>query len=157
MKPLSKVKLDLLTSEPKTNKKHNLTKNQYQGLKDRSYNPHVVIKKTDRGSAIVVMNTNDYSREALFQLIKRDNFIPIESDPTEQFCSDIRKVLTSMLESDIIDDDTFEFLSVSQARAGIFYLLPKIHKPDIPGRPIYSSNKHPTENIGRFVDYQIQK
>ena len=62
-----------------------------------------------------------------------------------------------MLEGDIIDDDTFQFLNVSQARSGRFYLLPNIHKPDIPGRPICSSNKYTTENISRFVEYHIHK
>ena len=101
------------------------------------------------------MNTNDYIREALRQLTNRDNYIPLDSDPTEQFGSDIRKVLNSILEGDIIVDNTFQFLNVYQARAERFYLLPKIHKPDIPGRAIYSSNKHPTENISRFVEYHI--
>ena len=60
-----------------------------------------------------------------------------------------------MLGCDIIDDYTFEFLNVSQV--GRFHLLPKIHKPDILCRSICSSNKHPTENISRFVEYNIQK
>ena len=90
--------------EPKTNKKHNLTKKQYLSLKTLSENPHLVIKKADKGSAIVVMNTNDYIREALYQVTNRDNYIALDSDPTEQFCSGIRKVLTSMLEGDIIYD-----------------------------------------------------
>ena len=86
------------------------------------------------------MNMSDYITEAQRQLTNTDNYIPLDSDPTEQFCLDIRNVLTSMLERDIIDDDTFNFLNVSQARAGRFYWLPKIHKPDIPSRPICSSN-----------------
>ena len=38
-----------------------------------------------------------------------------------------------------------------------FYLLPKIHKKDIPGRPICSSINHPTSNISKFVDEHIKK
>ena len=36
-------------------------------------------------------------------------------------------------------------------------MLPKIHKKDIPGRPICSSNGHPTERISQFVDHHIRK
>jgi hypothetical protein len=36
-------------------------------------------------------------------------------------------------------------------------MLPKIHKFGIPGRPICSSNNHPTERISRFVDAHIRK
>ena len=40
-------------------------KKQYQGLKDLSENLHLVIKKADKGSITVVMNSkNDYMREA---------------------------------------------------------------------------------------------
>ena len=62
-----------------------------------------------------------------------------------------------MLDSDITDNDTFDLLNVPNARAERFYLLPKIHKRDIPGRPICSTNNHPTENINRFVEHHICK
>ena len=40
-------------------------------------------------------------------------------------------------------------------RAGRFYILPKIHKQGNPGRPLISSNGHPTERISEFVDYHL--
>ena len=39
---------------------------------------------------------------------------------------------------------------------GCFYILPKIHKQGNPGRPIISSNGHPTERISEFVDYHLK-
>ena len=36
------------------------------------------------------------------------------------------------------------------------FKLPKIHKPGNPGRPIVSSNSHPTERISQFVDYHLK-
>ena len=41
-------------------------------------------------------------------------------------------------------------------RISRLYLLPKLHKPGIPGRPILSSCGSPTENISRFVDYFLR-
>ena len=38
-------------------------------------------------------------------------------------------------------------------RISRLYLLPKLHKPVIPGRSIISSCGSPTKNISRFVDY----
>ena len=37
-----------------------------------------------------------------------------------------------------------------------FYLLPKIHKPDNPGRPVVSSIDCHTEKISHFVDHHLQ-
>ena len=38
-----------------------------------------------------------------------------------------------MLESDLINEDTFDYLTIAKPRAGRFYMymLPKIHQPDI--------------------------
>ena len=41
-------------------------------------------------------------------------------------------------------------------KAGRFYLLPKIHKVNKPGRPIVSANGHPTEKISKFVDFHLR-
>ena len=55
------------------------------------------------------------------------------------------------------DSKTFNFLRADpNARIPIFYLLPKIHKPNIPGRPIISGCGSPTDNLSAFVDYHIK-
>ena len=45
----------------------------------------------------------------------------------------------------------------SSYRMSYFYILPKIHKPGIPGRPIVSSCKYPTSQISAFVDHFLQQ
>jgi hypothetical protein len=40
-----------------------------------------------------------------------------------------------------------EYLTPEDPKPGRFYLLPKIHKENNPGRPIVSANGHPTEKI----------
>ena len=43
-------------------------------------------------------------------------------------------------------------LIVTTPQTSRFYLLPKIHKPDPPGRPIVSACNCPTESIAAFLD-----
>lgn len=38
---------------------------------------------------------------------------------------------------------------------GCFHLLPKMHTPGSPGRPIVSSNNMSTENVLEFINYPI--
>ena len=45
------------------------------------------------------------------------------------------------------DDKTMEYLTPEDLKPGGFYLLPKIHKENKPGRHIVSANGHPTEKI----------
>ena len=50
-----------------------------------------------------------------------------------------------MKENSHIDKNTFDYLKPDKPQVGRFYLLPKIHKVNNPGRPIVSANGHPTE------------
>ena len=53
------VKQEILKSKTKKTKHNNLTKQERIGLKELKDNPHIVIKKADKGSAVVVMNTTE--------------------------------------------------------------------------------------------------
>ncbi|XP_071138766.1 uncharacterized protein [Mytilus edulis] len=56
-----------------------------------------------------------------------------------------------------IDDKPLEYLKPENPKPGRFYLLPKIHKANNPGRPIVSANGHPTEKISEFVDFHLRQ
>ena len=49
-----------------------------------------------------------------------------------------------------------EYLTPEDPKPGRFYLLPKIHKENNPGRPIVSANGHPTEKISEFIDFHLR-
>ena len=74
--------------------------------------------------------------------------------------ADIQKRVTfyvnRMHKDKLIKDKTKQYLIQSDVKPGRFYILPKIHKPGNPGRPIVSSNSHPTERLSHFVDYHLQ-
>ena len=55
-----------------------------------------------------------------------------------------------------IDEQTWKYLICTDIEPARFYLLPKIHKPGCPGRPIVASNGTPTEKISHFVDYHLR-
>ena len=54
-----------------------------------------------------------------------------------------------------LDKETMKCLLSEEMRTSLFYILPKIHKPWNPGRPIVSSCGAPTEEISLFVDYHL--
>jgi hypothetical protein len=65
------------------------------------------------------------------------------ADPTEEFSTKITQELKIMKENSHIDKNTFDYLKPDKPKVGRFYLLPKIHKVNNPGRPIVSANGHP--------------
>ena len=74
--------------------------------------------------------------------------------------ADIQKRVTfyvnKMHTDNYVNDKTKQYLIQTDVKPGRFYILPKIHKPGSPGRPIVSSNNHPTERISHFVDHHLQ-
>ena len=66
------------------------------------------------------------------------------------------KTLTKMREKGLISDKNFEHLNPANCTEARFYMLPKIHKKSVSGRPICSSVNHPTSRISKLVDEHIK-
>ena len=151
------VKQEILKCRPKYNKHDNLTKEERRGLRTLRENPHITIKKADKGSVVVVMNTTDYLREGYRQLQDENFYQKVPNDMTNQISDKIADTLITMKSLNLITEKNFDFLNIKNPKEARFYLLPKIHKKDVPGRPICSSIQHPTAHISKFVDEHIKK
>ena len=77
----------------------------------------------------------------------------LSADPTSQYSTEVKQCVDSMFKRGLIEKKAKNFLVPKRPRAARFYLLPKIHKPANPGRPIVASNGARTENISRFTDH----
>ena len=109
-----------------------------------------------QGSAVVIMNTTDYLCEGYRQLSDSNFYTKLKEDPTQKISDKICQTLTQMKNCKLITEKNFDYLNIKDPKAGRFYLLPKIHKKQVPGRPICSSIGHPTCNISKFVDAHIK-
>ena len=116
----------------------------------------IVIKPTNKASAVVVLSREDYVMKAEQQLNDTNYYQKLENDPTSAFAEEIKRTVIAMFDRGLINKHTKDFLAPRSPKIASLYLLPKLHKPDIPGRPIVASNGSPTENISCFVDYFLQ-
>ena len=70
---------------------------------------------------------------------------------------EIYTFLTYLNTNYYINDDLFNFLEPNNPpRTPIFYMLPKIHKPNNPGQPIISGCDSPTANLSVYLDYYLK-
>jgi hypothetical protein len=135
---------------------NNLTPAEKCALQELKQRDDIVIKPADKDSTFVVMDQVDFLEEANRQLTMQDVYKKLNSDPTEEFGTKLTQELKIMNETSHIDNDTFDYLKPDKPKAGRFYLLPKIHKVNNPGRSIVSANGHPTEKITEFVDFRLR-
>ena len=79
------------------------------------------------------------------------------SDLTNKVQERVKAYTTRQHKDNLIDYETLKYISSnSKPKAGRSYILPIIHKQGNPGRPIISSNGHPTGRISEFVNYHLK-
>ena len=149
------VEHDILNLPPKP-VRDNLTTRERHALKQLSQRTDIIIKAADKGSGTVIMDRDWYINECLRQLNDTKFYRLLNTDITKDIQSRIQFYIKGLHKDNIIDDKTKRFLTQTDPKPGRFYILPKIHKHGNPGRPIVSSNAHPTERISQFVDYHLK-
>ncbi|KXJ09041.1 hypothetical protein AC249_AIPGENE26933 [Exaiptasia diaphana] len=144
-------------THPNTHKT-NISREERTALHHLSRLQDTVIKPADKGGSLVLWPVDMYTQEAHRQLSNTLHYQTIDYNPITGLVEEISYYLLELLRDNIIDKHTYEYLlPPSPPRTPLFYMLPKIHKPDIPGRPIISGCDSPTEKLSTFVDHFLKQ
>ena len=121
-------------------------------------NKETNLKKADKGSTTVVMNTIDKIQEGQIQIKDQNNYRPLDNPMVKETHSKVSCLITDLYHGNHIDNMTKKWLSQkpNPPRIPEFYTLTKIHKPVITGRLIISGCDGPTERISSFFDTLLQ-
>ena len=112
-------------------------------MKTLAKNKNLVINSPDKGRGVVIMNRDDYLQKMLQILNDSSKFIKLPN--LNSFLTTLRledlvnKFLNKLCKAGIISDEQYKKLYVSDSSPGILYGLPKIHKPNLPMRPILAA------------------
>ena len=137
--------------------KSNLSFEEKNTLDELISNTDIIIKPADKGGKIVLWDRNDYIKEAHRQLNDQTYYTQIDHNPLADLILEISSFISYLYRHNYINYQLFSFLDPkSSARIPIFYLLPKIHKPGTPGRPIISGCDSPTTKLSIFIDYYLK-
>ena len=117
----------------------NITKEEAQSLAEiRKDHPRVILT-ADKGVALVVIGRVDYNNKAQKLLEDRGTYREIKTDPTNKLKNKLVNLLKNTKAEGGISDKLYKKMHPTGAVAPKSYGLPKIHKRDIPLRPIVSS------------------
>jgi hypothetical protein len=145
-----RAKIDNISALPKV-KNHNLTKEEQNALKSLHTREDVVIKPADKGGAVVVWRKDLYIKEVNHQLENREFYTKLENDNTSENAQRVKETVLAEIADENLPKDA-EVLIIDKPRCSQFYVLPKVHKPGNPGRPIVSACCCPTERISAYVN-----
>ena len=136
--------------------KQNLTKGELEALKQLEKRQDIIIFNADKGGGVVIMDADKYIEAADRQLSGSTNYKKLQNDPTLQHNKLVNDTITRFKKEKLLPQNIADGLSTSNPRTPKFYLSPKIHKPNNPGRPVISSVNCHTSNTSRYVDYHLQ-
>ena len=134
----------------KQGKPENISKKEIAAIRSLKNRDDIVIRQADKGGAVCVWEKSSYIAEGETQLSDGKFYKQQDKDTT----ADIQKRLTKEVKTMIKNGElppSAENLLVKAPRCAQFYLLPKIHKPDVPGRPVVSNISCPTYYISKFL------
>ena len=151
------VKKDIEQSKTVTPRKirPNLSKDEKVALKDLSKRDDIIITNADKGGAVVIMDVNDYIREAKRQLNDTRNYKVLAKDPTTTNSDLINQTNDRFTKEQLLNDNIANGLKNPSPWTPQFYISPKIHKEGNPGRPVVSSINCHTANISKYVNYYL--
>ena len=147
-----------LETNPKTGKinRKNLSKLESKAMEDLINRDDIIITKADKGGAVVVNDVTKYIQEAERQLSDKKFYKLLPNNPTSEHAALVNNAIDNLKLRGALDEKMANKLKTNNPKTPKLYLLPKIHKPNNPGRPVVSSIGCHTEKISQFVDYHLK-
>ena len=104
----------------------------------------------------VIVNVEDYLAEAKRQLDNTNFYTKLDMNPAATHADIVNNTIHNFVKEKLLPEHIAKALMVDNPKTARFYLLPKIHKINNPGRPITNAINSPTSSIAEFVDYQLE-
>jgi hypothetical protein len=102
------------------------------------------------------MNKYDYERKALDLLDYKNTYERVQSDPTKRLQRKLTKILNDLRLNHVLTDDEYRRMKPGDSVLPLFYGQPKIHKPDIPLRPIIAFCGATTYNLAKELSKRLR-
>lgn len=118
--------------------KSNLSYKQKCAIDSLKDDHSIIIKEADKGSAVVIMNTDFYCEHIHSML----NDVEFYTTASEDFDTETRKIINDLIQTydSCLHDKEKDYLVNFIHKTSFFYGLPKIHKSTIIGKAIEEQN-----------------
>ncbi|XP_076043868.1 uncharacterized protein LOC143026960 [Oratosquilla oratoria] len=136
-----------------------LTTGEKKALEGLRRDHSVAILSSDKGRSTVVMDKAKYDQKALSLLQDSQTYTTILHDPTKKLQMKVERELKELKElkdKRLITEDDWRKMRPGDSIIPKFYGLPKIHKDNIPLRPIVAFRGSPTYNLASNLSKRLR-
>ena len=129
----------------------NLTKEERAGMISLSKNKEIMCLPADKGRVAVVMNTSEYKTKIAAILSDENTYRKLKSNPTRKYKEKLVALLQDLRDSKVITGVKYLQLYPTAEETPKLYGLPKVHKANIPLRPIVACRGSIAYDTARFT------
>ena len=117
----------------------NISRAEREAIKALAKDDSIVILPADKGRTTVILNKQDYHNKVKALLDDTNTYEKLTPDPTRAIKNNLIQTLKKWRKEERIPNYLYNQLYPTAENVPKFYGLPKIHKKDVPLRPIVSS------------------
>ncbi len=99
----------------------------------------------------VIMNKSHYINKANTLIKDTETYQPLDTDRSRKTVNRINQNLKQLKDKDKLNETTYHRIRPNDATTANFYVLPKIHKENIPLRPIVFLPGSPTYELSKHL------
>lgn len=148
--------INIITNHLNSLNNHNISHNPFHKIQKKTKiflkkNPDILITRADKGNVIVALNKDDYQNKTNALLSDERTYQLVKSDPTTTIQNKLNKIIKSLATSNVFSKEEVKSLKCENGVFPKLYCLPKIHKENLPLRPIVSFIGSPTYKVSKYL------
>ncbi|BHF60347.1 hypothetical protein SprV_0100331100 [Sparganum proliferum] len=134
-----------------------ITSAELKAIRELKNDEEVVIVPADKGRASVVLDKSEYVTKAQELLNDNQSYEVVDTDPMKTLVGKINKSLNQMRNQKAISEKDWRQIEPQGAALARFYGLPKIHRPNVPLRPIVALKGTPTYGLAKWLAKHLKR
>ena len=141
--------------------KDNLSRMERNAILQLQNNKSIIIKPSDKNLGLVIMDLAWYEEECFNQLLgDTKTYLELSKTEVDKFCLKAKILIKHIVEKfrqDLSNKEVeFLFSKLDNFEIPNFYIIPKLHKDPIVGKPIVAGYNWITAPISKFVAHFLQ-
>lgn len=123
-------------------------------IKHKIKSNDLVISKADKGNCLVVLDKPEYINK-VNQFLSSEDFTQITTNPLDRFMTKLKNTLKLTHETlTLFNTNKFKLTPINPLTP-FLYGLPKIHKPEVPIRPVVSYCNSPCHKLSIWLNHLL--
>ena len=110
----------------------------------------IALLPADKGNVTMLMKKDDYHAK-IKALLDSGTYKVLKGDPTPTHENRIGRKLRELVKQGEMSESFYQTLRTSDSQPSRIYGLPKVHKPEVPLRPIVSCIRAPSYCLSKHI------